>query len=141
MAKRVRAFTEERPSKPRFSSSSDLFARKGNPWLSVKDQVKSYPLSHSREAERQPTKTEKDLAEIAREAARLTGKARGDFAPPSRGHTVDPEMDQFTVADVAVPKTEMPSEKRKDRVLTAHRKSVNIRLAARARARQQRRAT
>lgn len=119
-------------SSPRMASSSGIFARAGNPWMSPADQRKDYPASHSRPAPilkpfHEGVLESQRNARIDKAIASLGMK--GDFGRPEVGNVVDPEMDAWTKAERARPRHERGPDKPirpADNEPSASRRMANI---------------
>lgn len=92
---------------PRFTTScAKLFEENGDPWLSKKEQVGEFPLSHSRRGDEPLTAEQQRRADIY-ENARSRLEAQGVAVPkpnpiqriPQPSLVIDPDMDMFTKAE------------------------------------------
>jgi hypothetical protein len=99
---------------PRLGSNADIFSRRGDPWISGKDQDGT--RLHRREA----------MSEREAKVARITGKAA---LTPILTHPVNPDMDRWTKAGFRTPKHEAGQDKptlKKASTPSSQRRMTNI---------------
>jgi hypothetical protein len=92
--------------RPRFTSScAALFEERGNPWLSDRDQRTDFSASHSRPASG-PSQYEMDAALRVNRLRKALGMTELPIEPVLPSFHVDPDMDQFTKAELVKAKPE-----------------------------------
>lgn len=106
-------------------SCADIFARRGNPWVSERDADKDYPGRRTTypEAQRQDfsSSVRQDRLKKNNDAIReKLGLSTADFKKPRIvSHYVDPDLDAFLLAEKAGEKRET-----KSRDFVSSRKSI-----------------
>lgn len=113
---------------PRMTSSSGIFAKRGDPWMSAADRRKDYPTSQST-----PPPLLKSFHESVEESQRnakldkalATIGMRQDFGSPRVGLVVDPDADRWTKASKAKTRRERgpdkPIQEKSEEISTARR--------------------
>jgi hypothetical protein len=105
-----------------------MFAERGNPWVTKKDAVSDFPLSHSMQGDTPMTEEEKQKALIRDRLNLSLGRKLivRDFAPPRPTVRVDPDLDAFTKAEKRKERPRYVDPKGTPTEATPHRRKTNI---------------